>query len=329
MKAKASERGVALLVTLLLVAAMSVLAVVVLEDVRFAVRRSANIRVQTQAQWYALGAEAVARARLGAVLAQNPGYVTLDGGWSGTPLDYRVDNSLIRVRVDDRGACFNLNSVVSGEPENYAINPVGADEFKALLVTLTTPEIEAQQLTEALVDWMDSDGARLPMGAEDETYQQGRAAYRTSGALLSEESELRAIRGFSAEVYERIRPYVCALPYPLLTEVNINTVSSAGAPVLSAIFLGRLPVEAARQVIERRPLGGWMSQTAFLEDPVLKTSIDGGGAAPIQQLTVRSRFFLLDGMVEIGDSDMVYSALLEAHPSGQLITVGRRWSAPE
>ena len=54
---RADREGMALLTVLLLVAVMSVVAVAILDDVRFSVRRAANVEFQSQAQWYAAGAE--------------------------------------------------------------------------------------------------------------------------------------------------------------------------------------------------------------------------------------------------------------------------------
>lgn len=324
-----SERGVALLTTLLLVAVMAMIAVAVLDDIRFAIRRASNTESLAQAQLYAVGAEALAKSRLESVLARRSGYVTLQGGWSGLPLVYPIEHGAIHMRLIDRGACFNLNSVVSGEPDSYAVNPTGAAQFRQLLIALALPEAEAERLSDALVDWIDSDSVARPSGAEDEAYRRGAPPYRTSGDLLAEETELRAIQGFTPEVYDKIRPFVCALPIPQLTVVNVNTMLPADAPVLNAVYLGRLPVESARQVIARRPPDGWPSQTAFLQEPLLERSVREEGASPIQQLEIRSRFFVLEGTVELAGFFLPYSGLLEASPSGALVTSVRRWAAIE
>jgi general secretion pathway protein K len=63
------REGMALLTVLLLVAVMSVVAVAVLDDVRFSVRRATNAETQAQAQWYASGAEALARRQIARLLA--------------------------------------------------------------------------------------------------------------------------------------------------------------------------------------------------------------------------------------------------------------------
>ncbi|CEL36082.1 Type II secretion system protein K (fragment) [Xanthomonas citri pv. citri] len=78
--APARQRGVALLTVLLLVAVMTLLMAAVLEDLRFGLRRSGNGEAMTQAQWYALGSEAVARQRLQALSERDPLRTTLDGG---------------------------------------------------------------------------------------------------------------------------------------------------------------------------------------------------------------------------------------------------------
>ena len=58
------ERGVALLTVLLLVAVMTLLLMAVLDDIRFGLRRAGNAQAVGQAQWHALGTEAMAMAQI-------------------------------------------------------------------------------------------------------------------------------------------------------------------------------------------------------------------------------------------------------------------------
>ena len=65
MKARLKGReGMALLTVLLLVAVMAAVAVLVLDDIRFSIRRTMNAETQEQAQWYAAGAESLARRQI-------------------------------------------------------------------------------------------------------------------------------------------------------------------------------------------------------------------------------------------------------------------------
>lgn len=305
---------------------MSAIAVAVLDDIRFAVRRTANMRGLGQAQWYALGAETLARTRVAKVLERQAGRVTLAGGWNGVPMAFPIDNGAISLRVIDRGACFNLNSVAVGTPDEPITDQTGVAEFAELLRGLGFDEAAALQLSGALADWIDADQAVSRFGAEDEAYAGRPPGYRSGGVALAEESELLAIRGFTPEVYARLRPHVCALPETGLSRVNVNTLSPEDAPVLAAVYNGRLSVEAARAAIAARPAEGWPDEAAFLREPALKGA---EGEAPLQQLAVTSRYFALDTDVRFAGAALAMSGLMQVDPSGVVRTVARRWTRAE
>ena len=65
------REGMALLTVLLLVAVMAALSVVMLDDIRFSVRRATNASAMDQAQWYGLGAETLARSQVRRLMDQN------------------------------------------------------------------------------------------------------------------------------------------------------------------------------------------------------------------------------------------------------------------
>lgn len=326
----ARERGVALLTVLLLVAIMSALSVAVLDDVRFSLRRAANAGSVGQAQWYALGAETLARTRIKALLGRDAGRVTLQGGWSERPLAFPIEGGGIVARLSDGGACFNLNSVANGAmvgqvAEGLTANPDGVRQLTAL-IRIATAAPDAERLAWAVADWVDADTDTSAQGAEDEAYVRGRAPYRTGNALLAETSELRAIRGFTPAVYAALRPHVCALPETGPTRINVNTLPQERAAVLAALWGGRLPVETARRVLAARPATGWASESAFLGQAALAAA---GPPDDPTQLGLRSRFFALDARVEYAGAQAVLSALIERDASGQVKTVARRWTPDE
>ena len=232
------EKGAALITVLLLVAVMSVLAVALLDDIRFGIRRGMNAAENGQAQWYALGAEALARSRI-ARLSSGSGHTSLAGNWPGRFVQFPVEEGQVGMRLADGGACFNLNSVVEGAGEMLRRRDRGAAQFMALLVALEFPPQDAATLAASLVDWMDSDSLRESGGAEDEAYATSPAGHRTGATLLAEVSELRAIHGFTDGVYRRLRPYICALPSTDMTMINVNTLPPTSAVLLTALTDGR------------------------------------------------------------------------------------------
>ncbi|MFA4894088.1 type II secretion system minor pseudopilin GspK [Brevundimonas sp.] len=328
MKRSRREReGMALLTVLLLVAVMSVVAVAILDDVRFSVRRTTNVETQSQAQWYAAGAETLARGQIARLLAAGPARTPLEPEWNGRTLSFPIDGGTLTATVSDGQACFNLNSLVLGVGEDLTARPLGAAQFRALGRAVGAPDSRMQAIADALTDWLDADATPLPLGAEDGAYAGLAKPYRTGGVMLAEVSELRAVKGVDADTFRRLRPWVCALPTSRLSPLNVNTLTPEQAPLLTMLTGGRLPPQRARAVIASRPRDGWPDAAAFWAQPAL-------AALPVDpeardQITVLTRFFDLRVDVDLGGSHAVRTALLEAGSDGRVRTVIQRWTPEE
>lgn len=323
--AKPHEKGVALLTVLLLVAVMSAIAVGVLDDIRFGLRRTFNAATATQGQYLALGAEELARARIGRLLERDSLRTSLEGGWNGRPIVFPVEGGQIVARVRDATGCFNLNSLVlAGGGEPFVRREQGVRQFIALLTALNQPQPDV--LANSLAEWMDSNTVGAP-GTEDDGYLKGATPYRTASAPLAEVSELRAIHGFTPAVYAAIRPYVCALPTTDLSPVNINTLGPERAVVLTALTEGGVPINAARSVLATRPAGGFTDLAAFWANPIFAQLPADAGVR--SQVDLRSRYFALDAEVTFASGNVTLSSLFEASSPGGVRLVARRWTHDE
>jgi len=326
-RSRREREGMALLTVLLLVAVMSVVAVAILDDVRFSVRRTTNVETQSQAQWYAAGAETLARGQITRLLAAGPTRTPLQPEWNGRTLSFPIDGGSITAAVTDGQACFNLNSLVFGFGEDLTARPLGAAQLRALGRAVGAPDSRMQAIADALTDWLDADASTLPLGAEDGAYAGLEKPYRTGGVMLAEVSELRAVEGVDAETYRRLRPWLCALPTTRLSPLNVNTLTPEQAPLLTMLTGGALPVQRARAIIAARPRDGWPSTDTFWAQPALATVPVPQEAR--EQVTVLTRFFDLRVDVELGGSHAVRTALLEAAPDGRVRTVIQRWTPEE
>lgn len=315
------ESGAALLVVLLMVAGMSAIAVGVLENMRRSQRLWANAASQAQAQWYALGAEAYVRVL--ATEADQRDFATAAFANGERAVAFPLDDGVMSLRVRDGSTCINLNGVVDGAGDIYQRNDVGAAQLRALMTAIDVPQRQADELVEALVDWIDSDSGRDGPDRDDTPYLNQSPAYLTGGQPLAEVSELRAIRGYTPDIYARLRPFVCALPATGPAPVNINALTPEQAPVLSALTEGQISVKVARDVIAGRPPGGWPDLSAFWGQSRL-----AGIAAPdaaLQQTEIEPGY--LDLVIEVShrDAEATLSQVL-ARTNGGLISVARRWS---
>lgn len=276
------ERGVALVTALLVVAIATVAAVSMASRQQLDVRRTASLLHGEQAWAYALGAESWARVVLRRD-ASNSRVDTLEEDWSTTPPVSFVEGGSVIGRLLDLQARFNLNNLVllTGGPDAGAV-----DYYKRLLRNLDLDE----RLADALVDWIDADiNVTFPDGAEDETYLSLEPPYRTANRPLADASELRLVKGYTAEVVDKLLPHVVTLPVP--TPINVNT---ADAVVLSAVAVG-LTVADGQRLIDGRGEDGYASVDSFRQNGALN-----GKPADPARLSVTTNWFLLVTEANIG-----------------------------
>jgi len=319
------RKGMALLTVLLMVTVMAAIAVALLDDVRFSTRRASNLASVGQAQWYALGAEALARKRIERLIRQAGPVTPTEPDWNGRPFAFPIEAGQIQAVVRDGQACFNLNSVVSGIDGAYVARPRGAEQLVALGRALGVDEGRMRAVAEALTDWIDSDQTPLPRGAETAAYAGRETPLRTPGALLLEPGELRLIRGVDAEVYGRLRPFVCALPTSDLSPINPNTLSVDDAPLLVMLSEGRLNPARARAAIAARPRGGWRDIGAFWSQPAMAEATPASEV--YDQLTLTTRYFAFRSDVDFAGARVTRTALFRTLPDGRVETVVHRWTA--
>ncbi|MGY0504003.1 type II secretion system minor pseudopilin GspK [Luteimonas sp. e5] len=321
------QRGVALLTVLLMVAVISVLVIAVLDDIRFGLRRSSNAEALGMARWQAVSAEALAIARLGQLHRASPQRTTLEGDWAGREFALPLTDGLARARLDDATHCFNLNSVVQGGSDLIMRRESAVAQFIALARSLDIPAGQAEALADSLVDWLDSDQQPSPRGHEDASYRRGRGGYLTGQTLLADVSELRAIHGFDANIYQRLRPWVCTLPTNAPSPLNVNTLRPAQARLLQAWSLGALDEARARSLLAARPAAGWASAQAFWTQPEISAlALD---AEALAQLAVRTRYFRLRAQVQSGPAQVVLDSLFDQQSDGHARLVARQWNTPE
>jgi general secretion pathway protein K len=318
------QHGVALLTVLLLVAVMAVLVTSVLDDIRFGLRRASNAQSMAQARWHALGAETLARARIEQLARAL--FPVPTARWNGQPMMFPTERGVIHARLADASTCFNLNSVVQGAGDLWQRREPGARQFGALLRALDVPAHRSAALVDALVDWIDTDTVPSANGAEDDHYAVRAPGYRTAGIPLAEPSEMRAVAGFDAPLYAKLRPHICALPTDDLSPINLNALHPDQAVLLVMLSDGALSEGAARRLLTARPDAGWPDLDAVRAEPVL-AALDLPDAM-FDQIELQPRFFALETRVEHGGAQFVSSALFEL-AAGHARLVARRWTLPE
>lgn len=313
------ERGAALLTVLLLVAIVAVMAATALERLRLSTRLTANAVALDQARGLAFAAETLATGRITQLLRQNPDRVTLAGGWSNQPFSLPLPGGAATVRVSDGGNCFNLNGLVTELDGRYVADPTAVAQFARLARLLNIPGGEG--IAAAAADWIDSDDQPLGAGAEDGAYAGLSTPYRTSGTLMVDPSELRAVAGVTGEAYSRLRPWLCTLPQAKRSAINVNTLSPEQAPLVAMLLPDTLSVQAAAAGLLRRPAGGFADTQDFW-----KIFAASGITDPLaeQQTAVVTTWFDVRIDVSVGDSELQERGVIDATTLPARL-VSRQW----
>lgn len=321
----ARERGAALLAVLLLVAVTGAIAASMVEGLRLSRTVAVNAAARDQGRLFAEGVEQLAVLTIDDRVQQSPERTTLEGGWNGATRTIQMPGGgAADVTVRDGGNCFNLNSVVDGQPGRpFVRRASGVGQFIGLMIALEVPEQDARRIAEAAADWVDSDAVPGPGGAEDEAYSGGAVPYRTGNTLFADPGEARSLAGMTPEIYARIRPWICALPVNDLSPININTLGQEQAPLLAMLAPGQITPERARRVLAQRPSNGWGNQVEFWR---VEAMSELNVPLDVQvQVQLKTSWFTLDVRVRLMGSDYRETVLVDARLQPSRI-VQRRWT---
>ncbi len=312
MKVPWKERGAALLAVLLLVAVTGAIAAAAMEKLRLSRAVAANAYALDQARAHANGITELALLTIDDLQSQDRDRTTLAGGWQGSVRQVPLpDGGLATVRVVDGGNCFNLNSVVEGNPRaRLTRRMTGVRQFAGLMMIVGVAEGEARRIAEAAADWADSDSLSAAGGAEDAAYGGGEMTFRVPNTLFADVGEARALVGMTPEVFGRVRPWLCALPVTDLSPLNVNTLTEDQAPLLAMLAPGQIDVARARRIIAARPAAGWDTMVDFWRTESLSEL-----AVPLDaqlQPQVKSAWFALDVRVTLMGAEFAEDVLVDA-----------------
>ena len=324
-KSSNEDTGAILITMLLIVAVMSAMAVTLLDDIRFGVRRSVGAQAGDQARWYALGAETLAEKAITQSILLSPERTTLDQPWRTESGQFLVPGGVIDARLNDGSNCFNINSLaVQDEDQTGDANEGAQTILSDLFGTLGITDGDSEALVAALTDWVDPDSQLTPLGAEDYDYLDLSPAYRTPNTLVADISSIRAVSVVTPALFNRLVPYLCALPRSEPQPLNINTLEGEPGAILLAAILGEdITVQEATLILQDRPESGFESIEQFAALPRLagKTLPD----ARLALLDVKTGYFALNARVVYGETDMAFESLFEVSEDGAVRQITRRF----
>ena len=108
------QRGVAMLVVMLILAIMMVVAANISTRFQLQLTRTANLALLEQTKWYAMGSEQLVTKVLQQDIKDSQERIHLAQYWASSQQVFPVDGGTIKGVIRDAQGCFNVNSVISG-----------------------------------------------------------------------------------------------------------------------------------------------------------------------------------------------------------------------
>jgi general secretion pathway protein K len=291
---KKSQRGVAIITALLIVALAATTASYMLWQQSLWTRQLENLTARSKANAVAQAAAQLARGQLKDLVDNHPKelYLIL-----GKPVPLPAEGLSLVGTLFDEQAKFNVNNMITGIQASTAgaagtagtTTPQLASQniFKTLLADLKLPPT----LMGSLIAWIDDNGQQQ----DDLTYLALDPPYRSAHLRMVDINELYRVQGFTPEIVEKLRPFITALP--AATKININT---APAQLLAA---AGLPTAVVANIVKQREKNPFLTQADV--NKVLP------GISLPAEVGFESLYFLVHGRVGSDNVDIGYSALME------------------
>ena len=298
------QRGVALITAIVLVAIATMLAVHIGTRAALDLRRTAGLAALDQGWHVALGAEAWAAEVLREDYESDPDIDHLGEAWAQPLPGLPIDGGEVRGALEDMQGRFNVNNLVT---KDRIVNQAAVELFGRLLLLVGAQPRWAP----IMADWLDEDtDPGIPEGAEDGTYLSQNPPFRAANSLVTTTTEMMALPGMTREEFERIRPYVAALPRAL--PINVCT---AKAQVLSALVGDAMDFGDVDLLAANRRDGCYPTRE-MLQDLPNWQSIRGS-------VSENSEWFRVVTAVRIGTSELTLYSLMERNDPSQIRAVLR------
>jgi general secretion pathway protein K len=338
------QRGVALLIALVMLALAATLAAAMIWDISLDQHRTAALIQSDQAMQYALGAEDWSEQILrrdveSAQQAQStqqavPGQtgngatsVNLTQVWAMHLPPLPIQGGSVTGQLQDLQGLFNLNNLV-GAQASPTTQSVAFMQFERLLTALDLDP----GIAYAVLDWVNpGDQPHFPGGAKDETYSRLQPPYLTAERPMTSISELLLVAGVTPDAYQKLVPYVCALPLTNTTQIQAGAAAATGANTPTPINVNTAPPVVLMSLAPNIDLGTATALAqALATHPIenqndigtLWSQLTNGQRAP-QNAGITSNYFRLTAKVQIGSTQLTLYSLLYRNTNGGTFAIRR------
>lgn len=164
----------------------------------------------------------------------------------GQPLNYDFRGGKASIRIRDLHTCFNVNALVGAE----------AERAQRQLVHLLGADMAAEQLTQTLTDWLDTDQQTRQQGAESNEYLRQKPPRLAANQLMRDISEMNLLLPIDAGRAQR-NPALCTVAQTSGWRLNVNVLGLEALPLLDALYEGEVSRSLLTRLVSGRPASGY------------------------------------------------------------------------
>lgn len=256
------QRGFVLVVVLVVVALVTSLTVLFINDVYLELGSNRNAIDAAQGSLFAQGG-ITGGLQLLSTTVPSQTYTSLNDLWA-RPILLHEERGQLTVTIVDESGKLNLNQLVL---PNGSFN----EQYREALLRLLKRLELSTELVESLADWLDADDTPHPDGAESVWYLSQKVPTQPRNGYLMTLDELASIKGFAGTPLEQLRPLVTVFgetaPGSPAAPININT---APREVLEALD-ERISPALADRIVEHRRLTPFSYPAELAQVPGLET----------------------------------------------------------
>lgn len=284
-------RGAALITALLVIAIVAAIATALMSRLQIDIERSELNFNADKAYLAAVGVKNWAIAHYDDVYSAAQQKEAARPHWPIVMGQQPLSGGTINGYLENAQGRFNINNLI-----NQDYQPTLAH-----LIQYVQPQINYQQamkLAQNVSAWLSPGGSN---DAADQKYLQQQPAYRVAHQLMVSSSELRLVDGFNADLYQRLSPYLIALPQ--VTPIDVNAASEA------LLIAGGVSANGAAATVNYlKSHSGFSNMDAFKQISQFNYSTDPK-TSPL--FAVNSEFFYAKANIVLGNVYFVAYYLLQ------------------
>lgn len=190
----------------------------------------------------------------------------------GRAYEFDFEGATVKIEIQDESGKIDIN-----QADETVLVPM----FQQLGLDV----IDAQRLSDAIIDWRDVDDLVRPMGAEDDDYEAAGLPYGSADVPFTTIGELQQVLGMNYELFEKLEPEITIYG-------GAGRPSPAYATEFGLMLYPNMNPALAQQLVQQRRQLNPADGGAGLAMPDGTSLLAGGGGGTY---TVRSEARLKNG----------------------------------